>query len=380
MPEAKVFFTGTHRIRRPEQTWEIIEPLLPRFGVTRVADVTGLDSLGVPVAMGVRPLARLLAVSQGKGQTALLAKVSAAMEAIELWHAENVHPPVTIPATPAEDLDLPYRISGLVSGPAVLVTDRTPLDWVNATGMVTADVVPVPSAVVSLPDGDRPWSLPGFQWSSNGLASGNSHAEASLHALYEIVERDAISAQPGDTTGQYVDPASITDNHCASLIASIGSSGATLTIERLPSRFGVPCYRSEVFSPDFPVASAGTGAHLDAHIAVSRAVTEAVQSRLTAIVGSRDDLPPIYQLVGLSVEEFVRRQGTPMPWDELAQTPAGPFDDISDELDWVCRRVREITSVEPLVSDLSTVDEFAVVRVLAPGTVIDIDRVHAPMR
>ncbi|ONI86984.1 hypothetical protein ALI144C_10090 [Actinosynnema sp. ALI-1.44] len=380
MPEAKVFFTGTHRVRTPERTWEVIEPLLPRFGVTRVADVTGLDSLGVPVAMGVRPLARLLAVSQGKGQTALLAKVSAAMEAIEVWHAENVHPPIAFRATPAEDLNLPYRISGLVSGPGALVTDRTPLDWVNAVGMITGAVVPVPSVAVSLPRAGRPWSLPGFEWSSNGLASGNSHAEASLHALYEIIERDAVSVHPDGTSGQYVDPASITDDHCASLISSIGSGGATLTIERLPSRFGVPCYRAEVFSPDFPVAAVGTGAHLDAHVAVSRAITEAVQSRLTAIVGSRDDLPPIYQLVRLGVDEFVRRQGTLMPWDELARTAAGPFDDISAELDWVCRRVQEITSVEPLVSDLSTIDEFAVVRVLAPGTVIDIDRVHVPMR
>jgi ribosomal protein S12 methylthiotransferase accessory factor len=376
MPEAKVFLTGTHRVRRPEQTWEIIAPLLSRFGVTRIADVTGLDTLGVPVAMAVRPLSRTLSVSQGKGQTTVLAKISAAMESIELWHAENVHRPVAFATTPARDLDLPYRIGGLVSGPAALVTDLTPMDWINATGMVTGEVVPVPSASVSLPYDDRPWSVPGFRWTSNGLASGNSRAEASLHALYEIIERDAISAQPSDAKREYVDPASITDDHCAALIASIGSSGATLTIERLPSRFGVPCYRAEVWSPDFPVAAGGSGAHLDAHVAVSRAVTEAVQSRLTAIVGSRDDLPAIYQLVQLSVEEFARRQGTPMPWDELAQPAAGPFDDISVELDWLCRHVREITGAEPLVSDLSTTDEVAVVRVLAPGTVLDQDRVH----
>lgn len=40
-----------------------------RMGITRVADVTGLDRIGIPVVMVCRPNARSLAVS----------------EAVELW-------------------------------------------------------------------------------------------------------------------------------------------------------------------------------------------------------------------------------------------------------------------------------------------------------
>jgi ribosomal protein S12 methylthiotransferase accessory factor len=251
------------------------------------------------------------------------------------------------------------------------------MDWISATGMITGQAVPVPTALVLVPYEDRPWSVPGLRWNSNGLASGNSRDEASLHALYEIVERDGLSRQPVDAPREYIDPESITDDHCAALIALILSSGAMLSIDRVPNRFGVPCFNAEVWSHDFPVVSGGTGAHLDAHVAVSRAMTEAVQSRLTAIAGSRDDIPSIYPLVGLSVEEIVRqRQGTPKPWDELASPVAGPFDDVGVELDWLCRRVREITGAEPLVADLSTVDEFAVVKVVAPGTIMDHERVH----
>jgi ribosomal protein S12 methylthiotransferase accessory factor len=373
-PEAKVFFAGTHRIRRPERTWDVIEPLLSRFGVTRIADVTGLDTLGVPVAMAVRPLSRTLSVAQGKGQTRLLAKISAAMESIEFWHAENVHRPVAHDRTPARDLDLPYQISGLVSGPVALVTDRTPLDWVHATGMITGQDVPVPSALVTLPYDDGPWAPPGLRWTSNGLASGNSRDEASLHALYEVIERDAMSLLSAEVPPQYVDPASITDDHCAAVIASVLASGATLVIERMPSRFGVPCCGAKVWSPDFAVACAGSGAHLDPHVAVSRAITEAVQSRLTAIVGSRDDIPPIYQLVRLSADDVGTQQG--MAWDELDWPGTDRFDDIGVELEWLARRVQQVTGAEPLVADLSTVDEFAVVRVLAPGTVLDQERVH----
>lgn len=37
------------RIRRPEETWSRIEALLPRFGITRLSRLTGLDRLGIPV-------------------------------------------------------------------------------------------------------------------------------------------------------------------------------------------------------------------------------------------------------------------------------------------------------------------------------------------
>ena len=61
-PAAKAFSTGTHRTRHPEQTWSIVAPHLMSFGITRVADVTGLDTLGIPVAMAVRPAASSSAV------------------------------------------------------------------------------------------------------------------------------------------------------------------------------------------------------------------------------------------------------------------------------------------------------------------------------
>jgi hypothetical protein len=66
---AKAHFSGAHRVREPAQTWDLVSPLMGDYGVTRVADVTGLDVIGIPVWMAVRPLAATLAVSQGKGAT-----------------------------------------------------------------------------------------------------------------------------------------------------------------------------------------------------------------------------------------------------------------------------------------------------------------------
>ncbi|MEU3765294.1 YcaO-like family protein [Amycolatopsis keratiniphila] len=375
--ETKVFFDGTHRVRHPEQTWATVSPLLAEFGITRVADVTGLDTLGIPVAMAVRPLAKSLSVSQGKGQSKLLATISAVMEAIELWHAEYAPKPIISRQTPANKLSLPYRLTDLTSANDALVTESTRLDWVESAGMVSGRTVPVPSMLVSWTGyHEHRWLPPGLLWSSNGLASGNSRQEASLHALYEVVERDAVSQESSSIPSDLLDPASVDDRTCADLIDKVQSAGAALTISRVPSRFGIPCFGAKVWDADFPVACLGWGAHLDPYVAISRAVTEAVQSRLTAIAGSRDDLPPIYQQVRAGSGEVTKSAGPLAQLSDLLPDGPGAFHDVTSELAWVCERIQHGGGAEPLLVDLTTAAEFAVVKVILPGANLDIERVH----
>ena len=66
---------------------------MPEVGITRLANVTGLDRIGIPVVQAVRPNSRSLSVSQGKGVDMDSAKASAMMEAFELWHAERIELP-----------------------------------------------------------------------------------------------------------------------------------------------------------------------------------------------------------------------------------------------------------------------------------------------
>ena len=66
------------------------------MGITRVANVTGLDWIGIPVAMVCRPNSRSVAVSQGKGVDYLSAQVSGLMEASELYHAETITLPLRL--------------------------------------------------------------------------------------------------------------------------------------------------------------------------------------------------------------------------------------------------------------------------------------------
>ena len=76
----------------PEQTLATVAPALPACGITRVASVTHLDTLGIPTWVSVRPGGQVLQISNGKGVTNAAAQASATMEACELHLAENPDP------------------------------------------------------------------------------------------------------------------------------------------------------------------------------------------------------------------------------------------------------------------------------------------------
>src|SRR5262245_57488605 len=67
-----------------------------RAGITRVANVTGLDTIGIPVVAVYRPNSRSLAVFQGKGLNRDARRASGVMEAIEAYHAEHIAAPLRL--------------------------------------------------------------------------------------------------------------------------------------------------------------------------------------------------------------------------------------------------------------------------------------------
>lgn len=85
---------SSYRSRTPEETLEVIKPYIKQAGITRLADLTGLDHIGIPVYAAVRPLAKSISISQGKGLCKAQAKCSAAMESIEVHWAEELKPAI----------------------------------------------------------------------------------------------------------------------------------------------------------------------------------------------------------------------------------------------------------------------------------------------
>ncbi|GAA3092447.1 YcaO-like family protein [Streptosporangium carneum] len=370
--EDKIRLPGTHRTRTPEETWAVAKRHLDRVGISRVADVTHLDCIGVPVCLAIRPGSETLAVSQGKGATPLLAKISAVMESIELWHAER--PAVETFTASAEELDLPYGLADLrIRTELAPYRDSLRLDWVEGVGTVSGRAVPVPADLVGLTlAAGLDWRPAALHASSNGLASGNSREEAALHAMYELVERHATSfLRPGARDRRRtVRVETITGGHCTALLDALHAAGVDTEVSFVPNEFGLPCFVCFVWSPEYPVLCAGSGCHSNAEVALSRALTEAVQTRLTGISGTRDDIPSGNAALETGMGGMVAPRFDPggLTWAEAVQETPFDSDSIAAEFRSVAEHVERTVGLEPVMVDISSAPEdFSVVRIVAPG-------------
>lgn len=297
---AKKHVRGTHRVVAPSVTVARWTPHLPSLGITRVADVTGLDCIGIPTIMVVRPNARSLSVSQGKGVDLDSAKASGIMESVEQFHAEHIHRPLRL-ATAAElgrsetllPLEgLPRFVKDLSPGARIL--------WIEGTLLAEDRTIWVPYELVNL---DFTLPLPEgsgrFTSGSNGLASGNHLLEAIHHGLCEVIERDALAlfygTPPPKQREQRVDLTTVQDEICASLLAKFEQAAIEVAVWDATSDLGVPTFLCQILErPEECLRivgmARGSGCHPDPNVALSRALCEAAQSRLTRIVGSRDDM------------------------------------------------------------------------------------------
>jgi ribosomal protein S12 methylthiotransferase accessory factor len=357
---------GTNRARPPAATLAMASRAAGLVGVTRVADITRLDTIGIPTYQAVRPLSHTLAVSQGKGVTPELARLSAVMESIETWHVEQPLPAVR--SATARELagELGYDVFALPRCTPSLLHDRLPLQWVRARSLPDGAETLVPVDVVRLsleqPTG---WQPPALLASTNGLASGNTVVEAVLHALYEVIERDAVTAalESGDL-GVPVDPRTLGSAVADELCTMIDRAGVTLEVRLVASPTGLPCFLSWLACDDYPAAMYGFGCHLSPEIALTRAVTEAAQSRLGYIAGARDDLQDDIDDAG------TRRRPEAAPGADLAGLLGEPVEHPSliEDLEDVVARAATAFGHPPLVTDLTRPEiGVPVVKVVAPG-------------
>lgn len=313
---------GTQRVCDPEETLRRILPLAKDCGITRVLDITHLDRIGIPTYNAVRPNGIVLSISNGKGLTRAAASVSAIMESIEVEHAEY---PLT------QDWRLSVSARALEQAgerpidPMRLVQDclwpedeygglyysrDLVLDWVRGQELIGGQAVMLPASAVYM----RPPFMHYF--TSNGLASGNTIAEATLHAICEIVERDAIAKLTGGPAGAPPAPLARVEldslpDHLTDIIRLIDEAGIELFLFNLPCAIDIYAFWAIFYCPGEPVfiltTSTGYGAHTDPGIAASRAVTEAAQARLAHIHGAREDLGIDHVNRQLTEEELTQR-------------------------------------------------------------------------
>lgn len=367
------------RSEEPSSTRARLTPRLPEFGITRVANVTGLDRLGLPVYMAIRPNSRSLSVSQGKGFTADAAWVSGVMESIELWHAEAPCIPLLLGSR--SDVENETRLLDLnrISARRGSGLDRDPrILWTEGVELNSGDRILAPYALVHVnsvppfPPGDEY-----FDVSSNGLASGSIPEEAMVHALCELIERDAVSRwRSSGLPPATVDLETVDDPPLKGWIERCDSSGFDLGIWGVESPTGLPVAVALIFdryetSDTLRGAAMGFGCHLRREVACLRALTEAVQSRLTLIAGSRDDLDR------QDYEARRRHRDGIEAYRKLLASPArAAFDTLPDHrddlyADQISRILEGLASagMEEVVMVRLTSDRdgLAVVRAIVPG-------------
>jgi ribosomal protein S12 methylthiotransferase accessory factor len=221
------------------------------------------------------------------------------MEAIELFHAESF-----LPAGIERSIKLTARDPNFADVEALPIhTNRdlnfeSPICWLETRSIITGKTKWIPKELIDL---DTTRIYDGFFVpSSNGLASGNSRTEALLHGLSEILERDQVShwlvvenLSPG-LSCRRLNLSSGLPESIERAISMIRQAGLAVAVWYAAVTMEVPCFVCAIADTSgntlYPQHAAGYGCHISKEIALLRAITEAAQSRLTFISGTRDDL------------------------------------------------------------------------------------------
>jgi len=369
-PVKKQYFDGTHRYRSPEETYAAVEPLMAEIGVSEIIDVTPLDRLGIPVFSAVRPGAArgAVRVHAGKGKKPVHARVSAMMEALERYCAEYrgdrmeyatyeeigpgraVHP---------EDLIIPRELE-----------QGEKLHWTPAWDILNDEEVYVPSNAVFHPYDTLGMTVPLFRSDSNGLASGNIMEEAILHALFEVIERDALSlADQKRDLGRRL----TIENDCAArqVLDRFEENGIDIHLWLLTGRTGIPTVAAaadDTVTKDPAMIVIGSGTHSSPEIAALRALTEVAQSRGSYLQGGRND-PRREMVIRKAGYERLKRINRMWFADaeaiDIKDVPDASTDRFDLDIERVLREVGPYTD-RVCVCDLSRTS-VPVVRVVVPG-------------
>lgn len=296
MSEEITYFKGTHRVIAPKKTIEINEDKLKTAGITRIADITDLDRIGLPIYTAIRPTAEEGGVSiyGGKGITKDHAKASAMMEGFERYSAERQSSDESIISSlndidnniDPKSLNLPKELE------RVDINDWD-LEWSLAHDIISDEDYYIPTNAVYHPYNPKDNAKSLFKSNTNGLASGNILEEAILHGMFEVIERDAWSIfELTHKNYSQINLESIESDVINDIIDKFESEGIKIKLMDFTADIKIPTIAAsadDTVTKDAGLLTLGIGTHLDPEVAILRALTEVAQSRATQINGARED-------------------------------------------------------------------------------------------
>ena len=214
---------------------------------------------------------------------------------------------------------------------------------------------------------------------SNGCAAGNTKEEAILQGFMELVERDSIALWWYNRVQRpTVDLTSFEDPYCQGLKNYYKTLNRDLWVLDLTSDFDIPVFAAISRRTDQPVEDIifGFGAHLDAKIALLRALTEMNQILSSVLSASADGSTQYQEWEDLAVYWWKTATIENQPY--LLPDKNAPIKVYSDYIDrgtddlkedvMVCLQLVEKQGMEMLVVDQTRPDlELNVVKVVVPG-------------
>ncbi|KAB2948083.1 MAG: YcaO-like family protein [Candidatus Methanoperedens nitroreducens] len=377
------YLEGTQRVFDPETTLANTMKLLPKIGVTRIANITDLDRVGIPVFSAIRPSAAAGAISiySGKGSTETNARISAIMESFERCLAEQPEVSVNLSGVKLQTETVTDTYESLCESYPTLYPDAlllpqrvaefTKLEWIMGDDILNDVEVFVPANAVFHPYEPRGGNKL-FRSNTNGLASGNTIEEAILHGLLEVIERDSLSISEYTRNPGKEIVLTEKDGLNYTLKRKLEAAGINVKIWLLDSDIDIPTVVTaldDVVLKDPALLVMGAGSHLTPEIAVTRALTEAAQSRVVQIHGAREDTDR---------EQVVRTFG----YDHMKRMNSYWYEDLDkvhmDELEDISNNT-PAANIKTVLERLDTIADGAIIVNLSRGVDIPVVRAIIPM-
>lgn len=383
MQNYPVNFGDSIRIQSPEKTLQSLAPIFDKIGITRIANVTHLDHFyGIFISNCIRPNSQNLSISQGRGSSLILSDISAIMESVEAYHAENP-PNCKFKGSFAHCYSDKLLVNPnlLYSNKFAISLEEIEFEWSEAYNIFDNKRLFIPTSITRintcLPSLDYFY----FDVSSNGLAAGNSKEEAMYHAICEIIERDAL------TKWQQLDlslknecrvAVNTVDDFNQDFISKLQQNHLKLKIWEITSNLGVPTYHVAIIDQqsirNLNIFT-GTGTHLSKSIALFRAISEGIQGRLAHITGVRDDLFFwYYKKLGLNDKKFIPQEDD-LIGKSYSNCVSLPVKDVVKNLEFVLNIIRNYKYEQVLMVDHTKPDlNIPVVQIFIPGMLLNNSR------
>jgi ribosomal protein S12 methylthiotransferase accessory factor len=170
--------------------------------------------------------------------------------------------------------------------------------------------------------------------------------------------------------------ATVDDGLCLELLDKYRTAGVDVAVWNATSDVGICCFVCWILdrgANDFRRIglAQGAGCHPNRGVALARALTEAAQSRLTRVVGSRDDMNDgeidSLKSEATTVRHRASMQAPMFPPTHFATVPSYDLPTFEDDLSMLQGRLRSVDLDSIVVVDLTREDGLSVVRVVVPG-------------